>query len=140
MIGEVRDAVEVGDAHQIRAELTGLQTKTDQRLDQIATQMQMQGSRQSELAKKLEMQHSRHDELMTRMRTITDQRLDQAASQMQDMMTMIGRLINSVIPAPHPENLLGQDPTQRPRQPTGPDSTGSRQSNASNRRGSCLSA
>ena len=60
----------------------------------------------------------------------TDRRLDQVASQMQDMMTMIGRLVNSVIPAPHSKNLLGQDPTQRHRQSTGLDSTGNRHSNA----------
>ena len=59
---------------------------------------------------------------MTGMRTTTDQRLDQVASQTQGMMTMIGRLVNSVNPPPHPEHLPGQDPTQRP--------TGNRQSNA----------
>ena len=41
-----------------------------------------------------------------------------------------GRLVNSVIPAPHSKNLLGQDPTQRHRQSTGLDSTGNRHSNA----------
>ena len=35
----------------------------------------------------------------------TDQRLDQVALQMQDMMTMIGRLVSSEIPALHPESL-----------------------------------
>ena len=39
MSGTVRDDVEVGDVHQIQAELTGLQTSTDQRLDHLATQM-----------------------------------------------------------------------------------------------------
>ena len=46
-------------------------------------------------------------------------------------MTMIGRLVISVIPAPHPENPPGQEPTQRPRQPTGPYSNGNRQINSS---------
>ena len=64
---------------------------------------------------------------MTGMRTTTDQRLDQVASQTQGMMTMIGRLVNSVNRPPHPEHLPGQDPTQRP---TGPKPTGNRQSNA----------
>ena len=39
MPGAVRDSYEVGNAQQIRAELTGLQTCTDQRLDQIAIQI-----------------------------------------------------------------------------------------------------
>ena len=42
---------------------------------------------------------------MTAIRTTTDQRLDQVALQMQDMMTMIGRLVSSEIPALHPESL-----------------------------------
>ena len=128
MSGAVTDGVEVGDAEKIRVELTGLQTSTDQILDQIAMQMQMQGSRQSELANQMEMQNSRHDELMTGMRMITDQRLEQVASQMLDMMTIIGSLVNPVVPAPHPEILPGQDQTQRT---TSLDSTGNRQSNAS---------
>ena len=56
----------------------------------------------------------RHDELMTGMRATTDQRLDQVDLQMQDMITMIGRLVNSVFPSPRPEVLPGQDPTQNP--------------------------
>ena len=107
---------EAGDGQTI-FESCKTQTGTDQRLDELASQ--------------IEMQNSRHDELMTAMRTTTDQRLDQVALQMQDMMTMIGRLGNSVIPAPHPKNLPGQEPTRRPRQPTGPDSNGNRQINAS---------
>ena len=130
MSGTVTDGVEFGDAQQIRAEVTGLQTRTDQRLDQIATQMRMQASRQSELAKKIEMQKSRQDDLMTGMRMTTDHRLDQVALQMQDMMTMIGRLVNSVVPSPQSENLTGQDSTQRVRQPTGPNPNGNRQSKA----------
>ena len=93
------------------------ETGTDQRLDELASQ--------------IEMQNSRHDELMTAMRTTTDQRLDQVALQMQDMMTMLSRLVNSGISAPHPENLPEQELTQRPRQPTGPDPNGNRQINAS---------
>ena len=53
------------------------QTGTDQKLDDFASQ--------------IEMQNSRNDELMTAMPTTTDQRLDQVDLQMQDMMTMIGR-------------------------------------------------
>ena len=53
------------------------QTGTDQKLNDLASQ--------------IEMQNSRNDELMTAMRTTTDQRLDQVDLQMQDMMTMIGR-------------------------------------------------
>ena len=67
MCRAAKDGVDIGDAQKIRAELTGLRASTDQRLGQIATQMQMQGSRQSELAK----QNSRHYECMTGMRTTT---------------------------------------------------------------------
>ena len=128
---------EVDDAHQIRASPTGLQTCTDQSLDQIAMQMQMQGSQQSELAKQLETQNSRHDELMTGMRMTTNQQLDQVAPQIQVMLTLIASLVNSVIPTPHPENLPGQDPSQRPRQLTGLNSTVNviRPRNASHREG-----
>ena len=74
MSGVVRGGVEVGDKQQVRAELPGLQTSTDQRVDQIATQMRMQGSRQSNMAKKIKMVNWRYDELMTGMRATTDQR------------------------------------------------------------------
>ena len=110
MSGATSDDREMGSARRAGAELRRTQTGTDQRLEELASQ--------------IEMQNSKHDALMTTMRTTTDQRLDQVALQMQDMMTMIGRLVNSVIPAPHHESLPGQEPTQRPRQPTGPDSNG----------------
>ena len=45
-------------------------------------------------------------------------------------MIMIGWLVNSVFPSPLPENLPVQDPTQRPRQLTGPNSNGNQQSKA----------
>ena len=109
----------MGSPRPAGAELRRTQTGTDQRLDELASQ--------------IEMQNSRHDKLVTAIRTTTDQRLDQVALQMQDMITMIDRLVNSVIPAPHPENLPEQEPTQRPRQPSGPDSNGNRQINASHR-------
>ena len=106
-----------GSARRTGAELRRTQTGTDQRLDELASQ--------------IEMQKSKHDELMTAMRMTTDQRLDQMALQMQDMLTTIGRLVNSKIPAPHRENLPGQEPTQKPSQPTGTDSNENRQINAS---------
>ena len=56
--------------------------------------------------------------------------MDQVALQMHDMMTMIGRLVNSLNPAPHPKNLPLQEPTQGPRQPTGPNSKENREINA----------
>ena len=117
MSGSTSDDRELGSARRTGAELRRTQTGTNQRLDELASQ--------------IEMQNSRHDELMTAMRTTTDQRLDQVGLQMQDIMTMIGRLVSSVIPAQRPENLPGQESTQRPRQPTGPDSNGNRQINAS---------
>ena len=49
---------------------------------------------------------------------------------MRDMI-MIGWLVIAVFLSPLPENLPEQDPTQRPRQLTGPDSNGNRQSSAS---------
>ena len=69
----------------------------------------------------------RQDKLMTGMRVTTDQWLDQVASQMQEMVTMICRLVSSVVFAPHHEHLPGQDPPQRP---TRPNPTGNRPSNA----------
>ena len=119
MSGSTRDDRAMGSARRSGAELRRTQTGTDQRLDELASQ--------------IEMQNSRHDELMVAMRTTTDQQLDQVALQMQDMMTMIGRLVNAVIPAPQSENLPGQEPTQRPWQPTGPDSNGNRQIYASHK-------
>ena len=100
MSGSTSDDRELGSARRTGAELRRTQTGTDQRLDELASQ--------------IEMQNSRHDELMTAMRTTTDQRLDQVGLQMQDIMTMIGRLVSSVIPALRPENLPGQESTQRP--------------------------
>ena len=53
----------------------------------------------------------------------TDPRIDQLVSvqsdiltQMQNMASMMGRFVNSIIPAPNPENLPRPDQTQRPRQ------------------------
>ena len=91
MSGSTSDGRELGSARRTGAELRRTQTDTDQRLDELASQ--------------IEMQNSRHDELMTAMRTTTDQRLYQVALQMQDTMTMIGRMVSSVNPALHPENL-----------------------------------
>ena len=105
MFGAVRDGLEVGDAQKKRADLTVLQTRTDQRLDQIAMFMhlQTQGLRESEMAKQIEMQNSRHDELMTGMRTTTIQRLDQVASQMQDMMIYMERVSRCTETSPRKE-------------------------------------
>ena len=88
MSGSTSDDREFGSARRTGAELRRTQMGTDQRLDELASQ--------------IEMQNSRHDELMTAMRTTTDQRLDQVGLQMQDIMTMIGRLVSSVIPALRP--------------------------------------
>ena len=52
-----------------------------------------------------------------------DPRIDQLVSvqsdlltQMQNMTAMMNRFVNSIIPAPHPENLQRQEAQQRPRQ------------------------
>ena len=69
----------------------------------------------------------------------TDPRIDQLVSsqgdlltQMQNMTAMMGRFVNSVIPAPHPENLPRQEQVQRPRQLFDPYPGESRQSFQSN--------
>ena len=53
----------------------------------------------------------------------TDPRIDQLVNvrsdlltQMQNMTAMMGRFVNSIIPAPLPENLPRHEQTQRPRQ------------------------
>ena len=71
MSGADRDGVEFGDAQKVRADLTGLLTSFDQRLHQMAMQIETRGLRQSELAKQIEMQHSNHNELITGMRKTT---------------------------------------------------------------------
>ena len=86
-----------------------------------------------------------------------DPRIDQLVSaqgdlltQMQNMTAMTGRFVNSVIPAPHPENLPRKEQFERPRQLFDPYPGESRQrfqSNAGGRygmkstipRGNCFS-
>ena len=58
-----------------------------------------------------------------RQQAAADPRIDQLVSvqsdlltQMQNMTAMMGRFVNSIIPAPHPENLPRQEAQQRPRQ------------------------
>ena len=62
------DDREMGSARPTGAQLRRTQTGTDQRLDELASQ--------------IEMQNFRHDELMTAIRNTTNQRLDQVALQM----------------------------------------------------------
>ena len=69
----------------------------------------------------------------------TDPRIDQLVSaqgdlmtQIQNMTAMMGRFVNSVIPAPHPENLPRQEQVQRPRQLFDPYPGESRQNFQSN--------
>ena len=53
-------------------------------------------------------------------------------TQMQNMTAMMGRFVNSVIPAPHPENLPRQEQVQRPRKLFDPYPGESRQNFPSN--------
>ena len=48
--GVIGDELQAGGAQQLRADLTSWQKNTDQRLDQIVTQVQRQGSQQNDLA------------------------------------------------------------------------------------------
>ena len=97
--GAIGNELQAGGAQQLRADLTSWQKNTDQRLDQIVTQVQRQGSQQNDLAKQLKIQNSRHDDVMT---------------QMQSMMAMMGKLVISLTPTRNPDG--------RPQQETPPQS------------------
>ena len=76
---------EMDDARRAGAELRRTQTSTDQRLDELASQIEVQKLRHDELATQMQWQTSRHIDLVT---------------QMQSMTAMIGRFVKPVIPAP----------------------------------------
>ena len=83
--GSTSDDQEMGDARRAGAELRRTQTSTDQRLEELTSQIEGQNSRHDELATQMQWQTSRHNDLVT---------------QMQCMTAMIGRFVKSVIPAP----------------------------------------
>ena len=98
--GVIGGEYQAGEAQQLQADLTKWQKSTEQRLEQIATQMQMQGARQNELAKQMDIQNSRHDDVM---------------NQMQSMTAMMGQLVSSLTPTPNPDGRPQQEtpPQQR---------------------------
>ena len=118
--GVIGDELQAGGAQQLRADLTSWQKNTDQRLDQIVTQVQRQGSQQNDLAKQLEIQNSRHDDVMT---------------QMQSNMAMMGKLVNSFTPTPNPDGRPQQETPPQSRQLF--ESGGNSQNSAANGAGRC---
>ena len=89
----------MSSARRAGAELRRTQTSTDQRLDELASQTEVQNLRHNELAAQMQWQNSRHNDLVT---------------QMKSMTAMMGRFVNSVIPAPHPQNLPRQETAKQP--------------------------
>ena len=99
MSGSISDARDLSSARRAGAELRRTQTSTDQRLDELASQTEVQNLRHNELAAQMQWQNSRHNDLVT---------------QMKSMTAMMGRFVNSVIPAPHPQNLPRQETAKQP--------------------------
>ena len=68
----------------------------------------MQNLRHNELATQMQLQFLRHNELVSVQNDLV--------TQMQSMTAMIGRFVNIVNPAPHPQNLPRQEIAQQQRQ------------------------
>ena len=106
--GITNDDREMGNARRAGAELRRTQTSTDQKLDELASQMELQSLQHDELATQMQLQFSRLNELVGVQNDLL--------TQMQSMTAMIGRFVNSVNPAPHPQSLPRQETAQQHRQ------------------------
>ena len=80
------DDQEMGSARRARAELRRRQTSTDQRRDEVASQ--------------IEVQNLRHNAFLSVQNDLV--------TQMQSMTAMMGRFVNSDIPAPYPQKTAEQ--------------------------------
>ena len=65
MSGSTSDDREIGSAKRAGAELRRTQTSTDQRRDEVASQIEVQSLRHDELATQMQLQNSRHNELLS---------------------------------------------------------------------------
>ena len=86
MSGLTNDDREMGNARRAGAELRRTQRSTDQRLYELATQILLQ--------------NSRHNELVSLQNDLV--------KQIHSMTAMMGRFVNSVIPAPYPQEKAQQ--------------------------------
>ena len=113
--GVIGGEVQADGAQHLRTDFTRWQKSTDQRLDQLTQQMQMQGARQNQLAKHVETQNSRHDELLTQMHSQNSQ-IQNMTTQMQSMTSMMSKLVTSFSPAPQYEGLPRDEAAPKSRQ------------------------
>ena len=108
MSGSTSDDREMGSARRAGAELRKTQASTDQRLDELPSQNEVQNLRHDELVTQMQLQNSRHNELVSVQNDLV--------TQMQSMTAMMCRFVNSVILAPHPPSVPRRETAQQPRQ------------------------
>ena len=99
------DITLTAETQQIRTELTRLQTHTDQRLGQMM-------KAQNNLAKQIDVQSSRYDEVRLQMQMQESRQNDLAALMMAHMLnltTLIGRFVDLCNPKPESHTRRGEN-------------------------------
>ena len=109
------DSTLTAETQQIRTELTILHMHTDQKLDQMM-------NAQNNLAKQIDIQSSRFDEVRLQMQMQESRQNDLAAqmmAQMQNLTTMIGRFVDPCSPKPESHSRRGENQQRDSANPIG---------------------